>query len=433
MNVPRLRALSAALLLSAAFALSGCGGDKQPAEAQPVVPVQAATVEAGPISQILTGDAILAPRAQAAIAPRITAPVRRFYVQRGQRVHKGELLATLENSDLRAAALDSQGVYDQAQASYSTAVGASLPEQFQTAKLDLANADANLKLAQQVYDARKTLFAQGAIPGRDLDTARASLVQAQSAYDLAKKRFDALQSFAQKDALKSAKAQLVSAQGKYQGAEAQLSYSEIRSPIDGVVTDRPLYAGETAAAGAPLVTIMDTKTLIAKTHLPQHDAAQLRVGQSAQLEVPGLAQPVEGKVSVVSPALDPGSTTIEIWVAVPNADGRLKAGAPVHVNITGRTLPHATLIPAEALVTSPDGAKSVMVIGPDSVAHTRAVQTGITDDGKIQIVSGLKPGERIVTAGAYAMTDGTKVKVLAPGENPEADDKPAPGKEGAKD
>jgi HlyD family secretion protein len=353
-------------------------------------------------------------------------------VQRGEKVHKGELLAQLDNRDLRAAALDSQGAYDQAQAAYSTAVGASLPEQFQTAKLDLANAEANLKLAQQVYDSRKTLFAQGAIPGRDVDTARATLVQAQSAYDIAKRHFEALQSFAQKDAIKSAKAQLISAQGKYEGAAAQLSYSEIRSPIDGVVTDRPLYAGETAAAGAPLLTVMDTRTLIAKTHLPAHEAAQLKVGQPADLIVPGLAAPVEGKVRLVSPALDPGSTTVEVWVVVPNADGRLKAGSAVHVDITSRTLPNAITVPAESIVNAPDGSKAVMVIGPDNVAHTQAVQTGITQDGKIQITSGLKPGERVVTSGAYAMADGTKVKVLAPGENPEADEK-SNAKEGGKD
>ena len=79
-------------------------------------------------------------------------------------------------------------------------------------------------------------------------------------------------------ALKSAQGQLTSAEGKYKGAEAQLNYSEIRSPINGVVTDRPLYAGETAAAGAPLLTVMDTSALIAKTHVAQSLAQQMKVG-----------------------------------------------------------------------------------------------------------------------------------------------------------
>ena len=115
-------------------------------------------------------------------------------------------------------------------------------------------------------------------------------------------------------ALKAAQGQLTSAEGKYKGAEAQVNYSEIRSPIDGVVTDRPLFAGETAAAGAPLITVMDTSVLLAKTHIAQSLAQQLKVGDGATVHVPGVADPVPAKVSMISPALDPGSTTVEVWL-----------------------------------------------------------------------------------------------------------------------
>ena len=83
-------------------------------------------------------------------------------------------------------------------------------------------------------------------------------------------------------ALKQAQGHLTSAEGKYKGAQAQVSYSEIRSPIDGVVTDRPLFAGETAAAGAPLITVMDTSSLLAKTHIAQSLAQQMKVGDEAR-------------------------------------------------------------------------------------------------------------------------------------------------------
>ena len=107
---------------------------------------------------------------------------------------------------------------------------------------------------------------------------------------------------------------MTSAEGKYKGAEAQVNYSEIRSPIDGVVTDRPLFAGETAAAGAPLITVMDTSALLAKTHIAQSLAQQMKVGDEASVHVPGVADPVPAKVSLISPALDPGSTTVEVWL-----------------------------------------------------------------------------------------------------------------------
>src|SRR5690242_2765959 len=238
----------------------GCG--KRQSESQPVVQVQAVVVAPETISQHVTGEAILAPIAQAAITPKITAPVKKFYVTRGSKVKKGQLLAVLDNADLAAAALDSKGSYQQAQAAYETAIKASIPADLQAAQLGLQQAKADLDVAQKVYDSRKSLFQQGAIPGRELDTANASLVQAQSAYDIAKARFEAFTTVNHADAIKAAEGQLASAKGKYENAEAQLGYSEIRSPIDGVVTDRPLYAGETASAGTPLITVMDTATLL---------------------------------------------------------------------------------------------------------------------------------------------------------------------------
>ncbi len=268
--------------------------------------VQAEHPEQGPIAEQITADAILAPIAQAAIAPKISAPVKKFYVQRGAKVKEGELLVTLENDDLTAAAMDNKGSYEAAQAAYATETKAQVPEDTLKAESDLAQAKANLELNQSIVKSRKQLFAEGAIPGRDLDTAQAALVQAQAAYDAAAKHLESVRSVSREAALKAAQGQLTSAEGKYKGAEAQVNYSEIRSPIDGVVTDRPLFAGETAAAGAPLITVMDTSALLAKTHIAQSLAQQLKVGDDATVHVPGVADPVPAKVSMVSPALDPG-------------------------------------------------------------------------------------------------------------------------------
>ena len=203
--------------------------------------MQAAHPHQGSISDLITADATLSPLAQAAISPKVTAPVKKFYVQRGARVKTGELLATLENGDLSAAALDNEGAYTAAKAGYDTATQATVPEDYSKAQLDLTQAKANLDLNQSIVTARTQLFAQGAIPGRDLDTAKAALIQAQAAYDIAKQHFESVQKTSNKASLESAKGQLESAKGKYLGAQAQLSYTEIRSPIDGVVTDRPLF------------------------------------------------------------------------------------------------------------------------------------------------------------------------------------------------
>jgi multidrug efflux pump subunit AcrA (membrane-fusion protein) len=383
--------------------------------------VQAAHPERGDISEQIAADATLAPLAQAAISPKVTAPVRKFYVQRGSHVRAGQLLAILENSDLKAAALDNKGVYTAAQGTYDIATGATVPEDTVKAQTDLTQATANLNLAQSIADSRAQLFAEGAIPGRDLDTAKAALVQAKAAHEIARQHLEALEKVSHKAALESAQGQLTSAKGKYLGAEAQLSYTEIRSPISGVVTDRPLFAGETAAAGNPVITVMDTSALLAKLHLSQTQAQQLKMGAPAGINVRGLDNPLPAKVSLISPALDPGSTTVEVWLRVQNAKGTLKAGTPVHTTITGRTASNALIIPMEAVQTEPDGvSKFLMVVKPDGTAAKRPVTLGIRTTESAQVLSGITPADTVITTGAYGLDEGTKVKVGVPPA--EADD-----------
>ena len=395
----------------------------------PEVYVQAAHPEQGSISDQISADAMLTPLAQSAISPKVTAPVKKFYVQRGAHVRAGQLLATLENSDLAAAALDNKGTYTAAQATYETATKATVPEDFTKAQLDLAQAKANLDLNQSIVNARTELFKQGAIPGRDLDTAQATLVQSKAAYDIAKQHLESLQNVSNKAAIQNAQGNLESAKGKYLGAEAQLSYTEIRSPISGVITDRPLFAGETVAAGTPLITVMDTSALIAKVHVAQIQAQQFAIGAAAKLTVPGIDEPVPAKISLISPALDPGSTTVEVWLRVENPKGALKAGTPVHATITGRTVANALTVPAEAIQTGPDGtSKFVMVIAADSTAHKKAVTVGIQTAEDVQILSGVTASDMVISTGAYGIDENTKVKIgTDPNAKPDDDDKPAAG------
>jgi multidrug efflux pump subunit AcrA (membrane-fusion protein) len=416
------------LLCAMALPVALLPGCKKVTEPEPLVTVQAEHPEEGPIAEHIEADAVLAPLAQAAIAPKISAPVRKFYVQRGTRVKGGQLLAILENNDLAAAALDNKGSYVAAQAAYDTATRAQVPEDTLKAESDVAQTKANLDLNLSIVKSRKQLFAEGAIPGRDLDTATAALVQAQAAYDAAAKHLESVRSVSREAALKSAQGQLTSAEGKYKGAEAAVNYSEIKSPFDGVVTDRPLFAGETAAAGAPLITVMETSTLLAKTHIAQSLAQQMKVDDEASVHVPGLADPVAGKVSLVSPALDPGSTTVEVWLKIDNKAGKLKVGTPVKVSITGRTVAQAWKVPAASILTAQDGSKSVMVVGDDGAAHRKPVTLGIADAEDVQVTGGLGATDLVITGGAYGLDDGTKVKV-----GPAAEEAPAAGKGGGAD
>jgi HlyD family secretion protein len=387
--------------------LSSCSGHSGEKEA--AVPVQVVPVRRTTIQRTVGAAATLFPLQQSAITPKISAPVKIFYVKRGDRVQKGQLLAVLENRDLAAAAQENKGGYDQAQAAYETTTAASLPEELQKAQLDVTGAKKLLQAQQKIYDSRQDLYAQGALPRKELDQAGVDLTNARNQYEIAQRHLAHLLAVGRQQTLKSASGQLESAKGKYLGAEAQLSYSEIRSPITGVVTERPLYPGEMAAAGTPLLTVMDTSQVIARAHIPQPEAALLKIGDPATVMAPGEDNPVQGKVTVVSPALDPNSTTVEIWVQIKNASRRLKPGTSVQVSMLAQTVPDAVVIPAAALLTAQDGGASVMLASPDGRAHQKTVQVGIRQADQIQILQGLETGDRIVASGAYGLPDNARI------------------------
>jgi multidrug efflux pump subunit AcrA (membrane-fusion protein) len=412
----------AALAAGVALLVGTAGGcSKEEKEKEPEVSVQTTPAEKKDISQVISEEAVIFPLQQATVAPKITSTIKQLLVRRGTPVKKGQLLALLENADLSAAALASQGDFQQAEATYATTIGASLPQQIQKIELDAASAKSAFEAQEKIYSSRKELFQKGAIPRRDLDAAEVAFVAARSQNEQTQKQLADLQRVGKDQALKSAQAQKLSAEGKYLGAKAQLSYSEIRSPIDGVVTDRPLYVGDLATANQPLLTVMNISKLIAKGHLPQSEAAQLTVGNHAEIRVPGVEDAIEGKVTLVSPALDPGSTTLEVWVEARKPSTYLRPGISVQVAITAKTDKNAVVIPAGTVFKNPEGGDYVLLAGTDDKAHLKTVHVGIRNTESVEIASGIKEGDPVITSGGYAVPDGTKIKV----EKPEASEKEA--------
>lgn len=394
-------------LIGGILACTGCSS-KETTPPEPVASVKVATVERKTIQRVVTADAVLYPIDQATIVPKISAPIRKFYVVRGSHVRAGELLAVLDNKELSAAVVESQGAYDQAQATYATSTQVTLPAQIQTAQLNVQATRQAMHATELVYQSRLKLYKAGAIARNLMDQSRVTYIQARNQYKIASANLKAVEAVGKKQQLKAAEGQLTSARGKYLAAQAQYSYSEIRSPIDGVVTERPLYAGEMASAGSPLVVVMNISTVVARAHIAPQQAAEVQAGDPASIAV-GQAT-IQGKISMVSPALDPGSQTVEVWVQAPNPGGRLKPGAAARVRMVTETFPNALVIPASAVLTAPEGSTSVMVVGPDRRARETNVKTGIREGDEVQILSGLEASQRVVTEGAYGLPDGSKVK-----------------------
>ena len=134
-----------------------------------------------------------------------------------------------------------------------------------------------------------------------------------------------MENVARHEEVKGATGGFESAKGKYENAQAQLSYAQIYSPIAGIVADRSVFPGEMAVPGMPLLTIMDISSVIARVNVPQTQTNYVHVGQPARILAADGSE-AAGTVTVVSPALDPQGTTVEVWVQAANPGEKLRPG-----------------------------------------------------------------------------------------------------------
>jgi multidrug efflux pump subunit AcrA (membrane-fusion protein) len=288
---------------------------------------------------------------------------------------------------------------------------ATVPESVLKAQTDMQAAGDARNNAKAVLDSRQKLFQQGALAGRLVDEARLAYAQADGQYRAAQEHLRTLQATKQ-DQIKGASAQVESAKAHRDSQQVQIAYSRIVSPISGIVSDRPLNVGEMANPGSPVISIVDISRVVARIDVPQSEASTVKVGQSAILTRPDIKEEVTGKVTVVSPAADPNTTTVQVWIEIENPGERLKPGTAIHAAIATEVVKAATVVPVAAILPGEQGGTAVLTVSSDSVAHKRTVTTGVRDGNQVQILSGATPGEEVVVVGGMGLDDKAKVKVV---------------------
>lgn len=399
------------LIAAALVVAAGCAKRENP-EAEAPAPVQVTAVTQDTIRHIVPGDGVLFPRDQANVVPKVSAPVAKFYVNRGDHVKQGQVLALLENRDLTAAMEEGKGLLAQAESNLRSTEGAAVPEAVVKARTDVEAARQAAAATKKVLDSRRQLLEQGALARRQVDEAQVASAQADSAYRTAEEHLRALEAVSKDEQIRTASAQVVAARSHVQSLEAQVSYSRVTSPIGGVISDRPLYAGEMAQPGTPLLTVMDISKVVARINVPQAQAGSVRIGQTALVNPADGGEELTGKVTVVSPATDAATTTVQVWVEIDNPGGRLKPGAAVHASILTEVFKAAVVVPAAAILPGEEGGNAVLIVGPDSTAHKKKVELGVREGDKIQVLAGVRPGEEVVIVGGMGVDDKAKVRVV---------------------
>jgi len=349
-----------ALLVAAAAGLTACGSEKAPQEGEnsleaQAVLVDAAPVEKGDIASISTVNGKIAANIEVSIVPKMPGKVAEVLFDVGDRVHKGDVLVRLEAGELRA--------------------------QLKQAEAGLEKARASFADAKKNFERMQSLYEQGAVSQQQLEAAQTQLTMGNPD----------------------------SAEAAVELIRTQLENTVIVSPVDGIVAARNVEIGEMAGQ-VPVMTIVDIDQVTVETTVTEAEVNKLNAGQTVDVVVSAVqAQPFKGVIASISPAADARSSAFPVKVKIPNPEHRLKPGMFAEVKLALEIRKEAVIIPKEALVGTGEN-QSVFIV-KDNKALQKKVTTGISDDTRVEVVSGISAGEMVVTKGQLKLQDQTPVMV----------------------
>ncbi|MGI8469564.1 MAG: efflux RND transporter periplasmic adaptor subunit [Pyrinomonadaceae bacterium] len=383
-------------------------------KAETVVGVKVAKAKKQPIAQEFTAVGTVAPAEASTVAASISAQITQMRLLKNQYVKQGEVLAILASQDIQAQKNEAQAALDEAKLNLQTLQKVTIPQTRAQTEKDLSDAKAAADNARATYERRKDLYAKGGLSLKELEASGLALKNAENALRLAQNNTKLNISAVNPNAQAIAQTKIKQARERINTINTQANLAEIRAPISGVVTDQFQFQGEYASAGAKLLTIADTGSVIIKANFADTVAANLQTGDAVAVYPPSAPdERMGGKVTLISRSADPTNRTVEIWASFANGRGLLRVGDAVQFVVSSNATNNAVVVPSTAVTLDASNADegTVMTVDKESVAHETKVKVGIKQADKIQITEGLSGGETVVTEGNYALPDGAKVEV----------------------
>jgi len=395
MSLSRLRSASCGVVAAALpfLLMTGCKSKEtnNNEDTTPTAPV--VTAERTSLANKLTVAGTFVPYQEVELHAKVAGYIRQIYVDIGDKVRKGQVLATLDVPELLA------------QVTGAGAGVAQSREQIARAKSEVARAVADHVALHSNYtrlaDAAKSQ--PGIIAQQELDNAKARDQAAESAVEAAKSSLAATQQA------------LGMTQAQQSQVQSMADYSRITAPFDGIVTWRYadpgalIQSGTSNAASAPVVKIAQVDTLRLRLPVPEALASFVKVGAPAEISVGALHRSFSGTVTRTTGALDPATRSMQVEVDVPNKDHTLAPGMYAQVTLDIKRAGDALAVPVQAVDMS--GAQPwLYVVDGSNHLVKRHVQLGVSTPNRVEIASGVNAGDRVVSTGIAQYNPGELVK-----------------------
>jgi RND family efflux transporter MFP subunit len=320
----------------------------------PVV-VDTAVAELVEVPLVSTATGSAEPWRRVSPGTKLLGRINEVFVREGDRVEKGQLLATLESRDLEAAVAQ--------------------------ARASVTMAEANLDNAEAQHQRMIDLHEQKSVTDKNLEDATAGFRVARASLEVARANLAA--------------------------AEVMISYAEVHTPVSGWVISKLVEIGDMSAPGAPMFVIEDLSRIKVTVTVPEAEVTSLEVGSFAEVFIDVLGDDVAAKIDRVMPAGDRATRTFAVQLLLDNPDGAIKSGMFARVGFSHGT--RLALVVPETSIVRRGQLEGVLVVGSEGVAHLRWVKLGRHFGTDVEVLSGLAAGDRYLISPPSTVGDGAPV------------------------
>lgn len=351
-----------------------------------------------------TGDtykATLEAYQQGVVTSKISAKVLSVTVENGQYVNAGDVIATLDDTDIQNSIKTAQ-----AQIEISEQQVKAAEQQLNSSQVSLQKLQINIDDAKRNYDRQKALFDKGAISQADLQAAEKTLNTAQADYNSGQASVEN-----SKASIETQKASLEAQKVTLSKAENDLANITIKAPISGVVSGKAINVGQVVSQSATLAYVNDISSVYATIQVPQEKIGSVSIGQAATVAVEGIDTKYDGTVQSMDASADATSRVFNCKIKIDNGDKSLHPGVYAKAQLSNSEKKQIITVPINALVGS-EGDYSVF-INDNGKAKKQKVTIGDTDNNNVEIASGIKDGDQIICSNTGMLQDGNEIEATS--------------------
>jgi multidrug efflux pump subunit AcrA (membrane-fusion protein) len=399
MHIRSFKRVLLILFAAGSAGLTGCQEQRGPAPRPAPVAVTAVPLAYESVPVVLQAPGSIQPRNRISLSSQINGSVREVRVRAGDEVSKGQVLATLDARDAESQKGAAQAATEEANAALAEA-----RQSLQASEKMLAAARASAELAESTLARYQKLFDARSVSPQELDEARTR--RNASTADVAAREAMAA---AARERIRQVEARVVQAKAQLGRADVVLGWTVVSAPASGRVAQRLADPGSAIFPGSPLLVIETTRDLEILASIPATQAGLLKRGLEVRVGITtDSPSTLQGSVSEIIPSSDPSTHTVQFKVALPRGFSS-PPGEFVKVDVPAGSR-QALLVPRQA-VRETGQLTGVFVVDPTSFARFRLVKTAPYDAGRVELLSGVDRGERVIVRPGPEILDGTPVEV----------------------